>query len=154
MQNFFEPNGNINAPGHHVFYFQNANLVGSLVYENNVTVNEISPAISFYQGYASTNTLEFNHEPEDSPAGIIYPVSLRGICPYYNLHNLALMEEMTSIKHVVLLKDNNGMLKLIGRSGKMGLNFKYKPAGAGFEFEFYRTYDKPIPFYTGTVMLA
>ncbi|HNW90987.1 MAG TPA: hypothetical protein PK664_06540 [Paludibacteraceae bacterium] len=125
---------------------------------NNVIAQEIQfyGSNTFYFGAAIMDTLSFSEEQQDGDPGASFKTEITGMVPRLTAEYLDLFNEMRRHRFVVLVKDNNGLSRLVGTKST-GMKFWFKqstkttPSGLnGFEFGFSLSSEKPAPFYTYT----
>ncbi|MDL5050639.1 hypothetical protein QQ054_32065 [Oscillatoria amoena NRMC-F 0135] len=150
MYSFPRISGEYNVTGYTAFFFLPKSAIADIGDRLDSIVSQInySGSPDWFAGYSVQQKLLFKDEPTASNAGINYPVSLSGTAPVDKPEFLTLFEEMVHEEFIVLLKDNNGRVKLLGTLEK-GLKFNYKTEGVGYTFSFTGDYDFPPPFYSG-----
>ncbi|HEY0056296.1 MAG TPA: hypothetical protein VGB63_13145 [Pedobacter sp.] len=98
---------------------------------------------SWYQGYATNQTLQFNDSPEKTNNGTYFILKVAGLVPGDKPELTNLLFEMESTHFVVRLTDTRGKIKIIG-SPTFPLEFKanfnsgdQRNSGKGYAIEFF-----------------
>lgn len=154
MFSFPRINGEPNFTGYNAFFFLPTSAIASM--EDpvlgiiNTTGITYTGSPDWFQGYSINEKLSFKDDPALSDAGISYPVLLQGSAPVDKPEYLTLFSEMVHEEFIVLLRDNNDRMKILGTLQK-GLRFLFKTEGVGYAFEFKGDYDTPPAFLNGTI---
>lgn len=108
---------------------------------------------SWLTGLAIAGTMEFEEKVDGSAHGNVYTPVIKGAVPRLTPEYLALFEEMSNDRFVVIVYDNNGYLYIVGTKEE-GMIFKFdrktSPTAAGLNahmFEFSVSRAVSSPFY-------
>ncbi len=108
----------------------------------------------WYEGWHRETTASYNERARESAAGTVYDVSYKFFYPGLSAPVINLMQRLIQMRHILQVKDNNGMLRVAGEL-ENGLRFRYEfgtgegPTGLrGHQCEFYGTYKTRAPEYT------
>lgn len=106
----------------------------------------------FFSGYATGETLAFDEPGSQDDNGNVYKPSITGTIPGNYPAMMALFQEMESFRHLVLMRDPNGHLRLVGyenpliflggfKSGAKAADYK------GYSFTFSGESLQRAPYY-------
>lgn len=103
----------------------------------------LKPGKSWYQGYATSETLIFSDEPEKTANGTSFNLKVNGFVPGDKPELTNLLYEMEHLHFLVLLTDTRSKLKIIG-STTYPLEFKaafssgeQRSAAKGYSIQFF-----------------
>jgi hypothetical protein len=113
----------------------------------------LSGSSSWYDGYATRETLSFEEEPQNDGHGSYLKPIISGFVPGEAASLISVMDSMPLYRFLVIIKDPLGRQRLVG-SPVMPLNFSAKfgsgtarPDAKGFNFKFYGDSLNPAPVY-------
>lgn len=102
-------------------------------------------------GLAIMDTLTFNEKQATQDAGDYFTTEIKGFVPKMDSTTLSLFNEMRRHRHIVMITDNNGKLRVCGTLNN-GMEFKFDqdtkdtPAGSnGYSFIFTGKSTEPSP---------
>ena len=75
------------------------------------------PGVSWSNGYATTETLEFKEEMKDSVNGPIFSQEITGFVPGDQIALISLMQKMIGNPFIVQIIDASGQLRVAGSHG-------------------------------------
>lgn len=106
---------------------------------------------SILTGLAVMDTLSFSEGQEETNAGPFFKTLIKGFVPKLSVAYIALFNELKQGRHIVIIKDNNGLERICGTITH-GLKFTFDqdtkdaPSGAnGISFKFYGDFTEPSP---------
>lgn len=115
-----------------------------------------SGANIFFQGKALRDSLNFSEKQKITNAGENFITEVTGMVPKLTVPYLNIFNEMKRHRFVLLVTDNNGLLRLCGTKEK-GMRFSFDQDSknrpgllSGFQFSFTLESDKSSPFYFST----
>jgi len=156
MKDFEIPELIENMGGNSGFEFSPAQLVASIpqAFEGTVTSEIVMVgAAAFLVGYCSQGTLSYTEVSEETRAGTIFNISVKGFYPKASAAMVVLFYEMLYQKFILLVSENSGE-KLIFGNKKEQLSFKFSKSSksapgerAGYDFEFSGIVTTPSPYY-------
>lgn len=150
--NFPRVDGESNFVGYNFAAFIPISQIVDIGEAVNSVVTSITYTGDWYACYSIQNKLIFKDEPEQTKSGVEYPINLQGEVPVDKPEFLTLFQNMVLDEFIVVLRDNNGRLKLLGTL-ENGLRFIYKTQGTGYVWEFKGKYDTPPPFFSGNITI-
>lgn len=150
--NFPRIDGESNFVGYNFAAFIPTSQVTAVGEATNSVVTSITYTGDWYACYSIQNKLTFKDEPTQIKSGVEYPITLQGEVPVDKPEFLTLFQKMVLDEFILVLRDNNGRLKLLGTI-ENGLRFIYKTQGTGYVWEFKGKYDTPPPFYSGNITI-
>lgn len=107
----------------------------------------------FRQGYATPGTLSYSETPEETMAGIIYKLSVKGFYPKASAAMIALFAEIIRQKHILIVSEISGEKMIFGNKNEP-LSFIYSKSSkntpgerSGYDFEFSGIVTQPSPVY-------
>jgi hypothetical protein len=150
--NFPRVDGESNFVGYNFAAFIPTSQVTAVGEATNSVVTSITFTGDWYACYSIQNKLTFKDEPSQTKSGVDYPITLQGEVPVDKPEFLTLFQKMVLDEFIVVLRDNNGRLKLLGTK-ENGVRFIYKTQATGYVWEFKGKYDAPPPFYSGNITI-
>ncbi len=108
---------------------------------------------TFFNGYSTAKTLLFDEKTQKNNAGEYFLQKISGFYPKIRPSILKLFKEMKNHKFIVLVHDNNNMLRMVGTL-EQPLEFSYSLSTGtnpvqrnGITFEFTAENELPAPMY-------
>lgn len=134
-----------NPGGYHSFRFTPAYLVTAFPMISNaraIVPLSFTAGNDWLQGYATTETLTYDEEPVNDGNGTYYNYTVAGFVPGDLADLIYLVSAMEKMRHIVLIRDTAGILRLVGspaapldfiatygsgaaRTDQKGFNFKF-----------------------------
>jgi hypothetical protein len=109
---------------------------------------------TFFKGYSTIDMLEFIESTSKDDNGTLFNWQVNGFYPGDSDVYLDLFQSIQACRElVVLAKDNNGMLRLVGYKAPLEFNYTFNPgkvAGSdprGYSFSFSGQGGQPAPIY-------
>ena len=143
--------------GNSGFEFSPVQLVSSIPQAIDGLVTTAIPMVgstTFMDGYATANTLSYNEASEQTRAGTIYKVSVKGFYPKASAAMISLFAEMVRQKFILLVTEISGEKLIFGNKNEpLSFNFSKSSKNApgersGYDFEFSGTLTSPAPYYS------
>lgn len=113
----------------------------------------LKPNQYLFEGYGTYESLVFSEKSEENVQGIFFEQLFAGFMPGDSQDHISLMEEMQRNYFILIAKDANGLMRLIG-SPANPLSFKadFDSSGSrsgsrGYNFEFYAPSPFRAPLY-------
>lgn len=159
MDNFITPEGIENMGGGAVFSFLPTSNIYSLPNPVDGVINSniytrTSP--TFYTGYATQDTLEFNTQYDE--VLMVWVTTLSGRTPIMNAIQTALFRELIGTHLMVVYTDNNGITHLLGTPKEPAI-FTFSAGSGqaggtanGYSFTFRVTSREPVPVFTEDIL--
>lgn len=123
-----------------------------------MTAATMATGKTFLNGYAAPKTLLFEENDQKNSAGTYFIQKISGFYPKITSTILALFKEMQNDKFILIVKDNNGYIRLVG-SLEQPAQFRYKsstasniPSRNGISFGFEAQSIYPALFYNPTII--
>lgn len=110
----------------------------------------------FLDGYSTPGTLSYSEVSEETRAGIIYRVSVKGFYPKAPASMISLFGEMVRQKYILLVSEISGEKLIFGNKNEP-LSFVFSKSSknapgerSGYDFEFSGITTTPAPVYDYT----
>lgn len=146
-----------NQGGYNSFTFSPFQLISGI--QRTVANNMPSALVSFaagddwLSGYATVQTLAYTEDPQQDANGTFYNLTIAGYVPGDKPELEQILGEMEQQRHIVVLKDTSGILRLVGtRDMPLSFNAAFS-SGAnrsdqkGYTFKFSGTSTLRAPQY-------
>jgi hypothetical protein len=109
---------------------------------------------TFLDGYATPGTLSSSCATEQTRAGIIFNISVKGFYPKASAAMISLFAEMVRQKFILVVSDISGEKVIFGNKNEP-LSFIFSKSSksvpgerSGYDFEFSGKVTQPIPVYS------
>lgn len=158
MQSYSRFNGDINIKGYYSFFFIEdwrvqsipAHVNGVVNLDDIVYTNPLSK--SWYSGSGVIQSLKLGQQQKLTTNGPTYPITIAGISPKKNAHNLALFHEKSNARFIIVMNDRNGSSVIMGEPNN-GLRFEFADDDAGYVFTYSGAYALPSWFCSGELQV-
>jgi len=110
------------------------------------------PGLSELKGYSTLEKLEFSENAKENDNGTYYQWVIQGFIPGDSAEIINLMEEMETAVHIVILRDNQNQLRLVGMGSPLVFISSFdsgsKPGEArGYKYSFAADSISRAPVY-------
>jgi hypothetical protein len=153
LYNFPRIDSEQNTAGYTQFYFipQAELLADPLVFQEKV-VGNLSIAGSWYRGYSVFTSLILSDNSSDGKHGNLWNTELSGLVPVWKPETQDLLENLSKIHMVVIIKDLNNRLRLLGDKN-FHMRLRYELQGSGYQYILSGSFPFPAPYYEGALPL-
>ena len=145
--------------GNSGFEFSPVDLVASIPpdIEGAVTSEiQMVGAAVFQQGYSTPGTLSYSEIPEETKAGPVFKISVKGFYPKASAAMISLFGDMIRQKFILIVSEISGEKMIFGNKNEP-LSFIYSKSSKsapgerpGYDFEFSGIVTQASPQYTYT----
>jgi len=142
--------------GNSGFEFSPVQLVSSIPQAIDGLVSTAIPMVGsavFFDGYSTPNTLSYTEASEQTRAGMLYKISVKGFYPKASAAMISLFAEMVRQKFILLVTEISGEKLIFGNKNEpLSFNFSKSSKNApgersGYDFEFSGTLTTAAPYY-------
>jgi hypothetical protein len=157
MKDFEIPEMLESMGGNSGFEFSPVQLIASIPQAIDGIVSSpvvMAGSATLLDGYATPGTLLTSILTEQTRAGIIFNISVKGFYPKASAAMILLFAEMVSQKFILIVSDISGEKVIFGNKNEpLSFNFSKSSKNApgersGYDFEFSGKVTQPIPVYS------